>query len=1231
MARRALLSLLATSVVGTSLAVSPGPVAALAADTTAPQVVIAAPAASPESPVHVGDVLTADFTCTDPAVEGADISGVASCNGILESVPDPSDPEPAVVDPTPVLSGQQLDTSLPGTFRLVVTGSDLAGNHATTSVTFTVAGRSPADVTAPEVNVLSPVDGAEITVGADVRADYSCQDAESGLVRCDGDVTAGQPVDTAVVGAHTFTVTAEDAAGNVVHRTVHYEVVARQNVILRGRIQDETGAGLTGGTVEAMLTGTNGVVARTIAGSDGRYNLALHAGTYDLRFRGPSSSGLGADLVGRDLAADTNLDVTLVPFVTRVSVQMSDGMGGEVLSGNVTAYTPSMAYAGTWPVGSTGQADLTLTAGEYYLTYSGVSRNAQAFFYGETDVLTLDQDRTVALRPDTRSMSLTLRDADGSPVTAEGYYTCVATRPAGRREVLESVSQQNVVITGSAEIPVLAASDAAGCELHLRTSAGLAFTRVLGSGLASYEVELADPVQVTGQVSDGVGGRFARGQVTVSGGQTGRLSTSTMVGPDGQFSLLLEPAGYRLFAGGSSDRLDHFTVARTVSATTDTVIDLGLDPAPRPVHLVVERSDGSRVAGDVEVTCSAGDGNAHTLRYVRHVNGEADIYALTGDGAPACGLWVRPPGEAQVYRQLDGSEGTVTVVVPRTVHVTGTVSDGVGGAPRHQATVQALTPTNEPGGLVTSDEAGGYDLPLAEGDYRLQGTGSSHRVGFYSVLTTPRSFPADQQVDLRPDLLKLSVHLRGPDGGAVHGRADLSCATSDVTGLAFQEASSHVEFTGTGALWGMSGTGWDGGPACWLNIYPDSGAPVVRRVAFEPGTPKDLVVYTAGGVVLEQGVDAGHDSDNVSDLVEALGPNGGDGNADGVADYLQQNVTSLPVSGGGSGHDGYLTVAVPSGTSLNNVSTLPLHDASITSAPPQGVTLPEGLVQFRLDGVPAGSDQTVSLYPSSTAGLNGYAKYHDGAWSTLPDDRVTIVSGQTGPDRVDVRLTDGGVGDDDDVADGSILDPGGLAVLQRDQRAPSVSVTGVTDGSRHHLGAAPRAGCVAHDEDGGTGLAGPCSVTVTGGNANGVGDFTVRATAEDRAGNVATTVARYRVEYRFDGFLQPINGGGHPGGLSVFQGGSTVPVGFRLQRADGSVVAPLTAPQWLTPQRGDSTSAGINEALWTEAPTSGDAFVPVAGQWLYNWSTRRLPTGYRYRIGVRLDDGTTHQVVVAVR
>ena len=101
-------------------------------------------------------------------------------------------------------------------------------------------------------------------------------------------------------------------------------------------------------------------------------------------------------------------------------------------------------------------------------------------------------------------------------------------------------------------------------------------------------------------------------------------------------------------------------------------------------------------------------------------------------------------------------------------------------------------------------------------------------------------------------------------------------------------------------------------------------------------------------------------------------------------------------------------------------------DPAIYGSPPPGSTLPNGLISFRLDDVPVGGAATVRIYSSSLVGVNGYAKYHDGAWSSLAPANVAV---DLAGGFVEIVLTDGAIGDDDGTANGSILDPGGPAVV----------------------------------------------------------------------------------------------------------------------------------------------------------------------------------------------------------
>jgi hypothetical protein len=165
-------------------------------DTTPPTVDLRSPADGLE--VKVGDTVGVDFSCDD---EGG--SGLASCVG---TVPD----------------GGVLDTSEPGPVSVTVTAQDNAGN--VTSVTHTVTVVVP-DSTAPDIEVLSPADGAEYLLGEDVPVEYSCTDEGSGVASCAGPVPSGGFADTSSVGLHEFTVAATDNAGNAASVTVVYRVV----------------------------------------------------------------------------------------------------------------------------------------------------------------------------------------------------------------------------------------------------------------------------------------------------------------------------------------------------------------------------------------------------------------------------------------------------------------------------------------------------------------------------------------------------------------------------------------------------------------------------------------------------------------------------------------------------------------------------------------------------------------------------------------------------------------------------------------------------------------------------------------------------------------------------------------------------------------------------------------------------------------------------------------------
>jgi hypothetical protein len=177
-----------------------------------------APAVSITTPVDGatyarGQSVSAGYACADE--EGG--SGIASCVGT-------------------VADGQPVDTTTLGPKTFSVTATDYAGNTTTRT-----AGYEVVDVTAPTINAVSPGASTAYEQGATILADYSCADEPggSGLASCTGTVPSGQPIDTSG-GAHLFTISAADSAGNLASTTINY--TARDRTAPQISISSPTGS-----------------------------------------------------------------------------------------------------------------------------------------------------------------------------------------------------------------------------------------------------------------------------------------------------------------------------------------------------------------------------------------------------------------------------------------------------------------------------------------------------------------------------------------------------------------------------------------------------------------------------------------------------------------------------------------------------------------------------------------------------------------------------------------------------------------------------------------------------------------------------------------------------------------------------------------------------------------------------------------------------------------------------
>jgi YD repeat-containing protein len=193
--------------------------------------------------------------------------------------------------------------------------------------------------------------------------------------------------------------------------------------------------------------------------------------------------------------------------------------------------------------------------------------------------------------------------------------------------------------------------------------------------------------------------------------------------------------------------------------------------------------------------------------------------------------------------------------------------------------------------------------------------------------------------------------------------------------------------------------------------------------------PVTVTMNAAKGVTAFFGSTTGStDTDGVTDWVE-MGPLHNDpaydGNGDGIADYQQSNVASLPVNTGGT----YVTLAVTSAQALSNVSAV--GNPSPGDMP--SVFFPYGFFEFDISGMGTGGCTAATLYLPLTPWLSTYYKY-----GATPDNYTLhwydfMYNGTTGAEilheasrtRVVLHFCDGQRGDDDYASNGLIIDQGG--------------------------------------------------------------------------------------------------------------------------------------------------------------------------------------------------------------
>lgn len=160
---------------------------------------------------------------------------------------------------------------------------------------------------------------------------------------------------------------------------------------------------------------------------------------------------------------------------------------------------------------------------------------------------------------------------------------------------------------------------------------------------------------------------------------------------------------------------------------------------------------------------------------------------------------------------------------------------------------------------------------------------------------------------------------------------------------------------------------------------------------------------------------------------------GYDGNADGIADYLQSSVASLHTND----YLNYITMSTVEPGRITRCLAL-----ETVSDDPADHTMPLGLFAFRIEDLPSGGDTTLTIYLPADSKFDAFDKHGptlddpSAHWYEFMFDTDSKTGAVIDNGSIMLFFKDGSRGDDDLYANGVISASGGPVILSSDETPP---------------------------------------------------------------------------------------------------------------------------------------------------------------------------------------------------
>jgi len=212
------------------------------------------------------------------------------------------------------------------------------------------------------------------------------------------------------------------AAGLTVGTTIFALHAFAASPMITGVVDDTSGTPLAGVTVNVLNPATDAKVASASTADDGSFSVSVNSGTYNVELIPPSSLGLQSYLA-TGVATDSAPLTIILKSAVAVQVQgtLTDSQGNAYTSAQDAAVTfmSPLNPGNQASTDGSGNYSTTLLADQNFtatVSTAGLGNSTGMTFRG-LPVGTLDQSQTYNLTMPTAQLSVSVRNADGSPVT----------------------------------------------------------------------------------------------------------------------------------------------------------------------------------------------------------------------------------------------------------------------------------------------------------------------------------------------------------------------------------------------------------------------------------------------------------------------------------------------------------------------------------------------------------------------------------------------------------------------------------------------------------------------------------------------------------------------------------------------------------------------------------------------------------------------------------------------